>query len=532
MEELLKETKAVLKGLNLEHLIKYVDDLERSIEKVHIAFVGEYNAGKSSLINTLLDREVVAERDLPTTNRIVLVTYCPIEKREKLDPSTDLICINDTKLKDIVLVDTPGLSSAIEEHETTLFNYLHKADLIVIVAPSTQPYSKEIEMLLNMLAEKHSTQWAYVINLFEDPKIYEKDPKKIDRLKEFVRENLRKVLSSEEVKDTKIFAFSIAKVKENDKTYPDLVKEWELFKDFIFKEVAERAKKIKFASIKEKLLKLLTGNEILNKQNQLENLELELNKWKNLKREVEKYIIEHLEKQKQVLNQYIDTVFFNIDKHLEDIIEQHSNSEIIKNQKLIVNSLKEFLKVRVYSSEILKTLENLLDYRPIFVNLKRIYPEVVVEPTIPSGLREKITEFKEELINFPEKVAYGDITTKLSIGLGIILLIGGILLVLFKGLYLGGVALLMGLLLSVLGIYRFKTAKNRFKEAVKRKLNALKEYFKRSLSEYLEIQVKDKESKVLVYLEQRIKQIEVKASGLKQKLDKVEDLIKRITFVG
>jgi len=131
MEELLKETKAVLKGLNLEHLIKYVDDLERSIEKVHIAFVGEYNAGKSSLINTLLDREVVAERDLPTTNRIVLITYCPIEKREKLDASTDLICINDTKLKDIVLVDTPGLSSAIEEHETTLFNYLHKADLIV-----------------------------------------------------------------------------------------------------------------------------------------------------------------------------------------------------------------------------------------------------------------------------------------------------------------------------------------------------------------------------------------------------------------
>jgi GTPase Era involved in 16S rRNA processing len=532
MEELLKETKAVLKGLNLDHLIKYIDDLEKSIEKVHIAFVGEYNAGKSSLINTLLGREVVAERDLPTTNRIVLVTYCPIEKREKLDYSTDLICINDTKLKDIVLVDTPGLSSAIEEHETTLFNYLHKADLIVIVAPSTQPYSKEIEMLLHMLAEKHSTQWAYVLNLFEDPKVYEKDPKKIDRLKEFVRENLRKVLSSEEVKDIKIFAFSVAKVKENDKSYPKLVKEWEDFKRFIFEEIAEKAKRIKFASIKEKLLKLLTGNEILNKQTKLENLELELSKWKNLRDEVTKYIEEHLERQKQVIEQYIDTTFRSIEKDVEDMIDQYSNSEIVKNPKQITDSLQELLKVRIYSGEILKTLETLLDYRPIFVNLKRIYSEVVVEPTIPVGLQEKVEKFKEELLNLPQKLKYSELTTKLSLGSGILFILGGAASFAFEAVYPGIASLSLGLLLTAYGIYRYKTAKGRFKKFVKNRLDTLKEFYKKSFSDYLEMQVKDKESKVLVYLDQRIKQLEIKVRDLKGKLDKVDELIKEITFVG
>ena len=65
MEELLKELKITLKSLNLEHLARYVDDLYNSVEKTHIAFVGEYNAGKSSLINTLLGKKILAERDLP-----------------------------------------------------------------------------------------------------------------------------------------------------------------------------------------------------------------------------------------------------------------------------------------------------------------------------------------------------------------------------------------------------------------------------------------------------------------------------------
>ena len=532
MEELLKETRVVLKGLNLDHLIKYVDDLEKSIEKVHIAFVGEYNAGKSSLINALLGKEVLAERDLPTTNRIVLVTYCPIEKKEKLDYSTDLICINDKKLKDIILVDTPGLSSAIEEHETTLFNYLHKADLIVIVAPSTQPYSKEIEILLNMLAERHSTQWAYVINLFEDPRIYQKDPKKVDRLKEFVRENLRKVLSSEEVKDIKIFAFSVAKVKENDNSFPELVKEWEDFRKFIFEEVAEKAKRIKFASIKEKLLKLLTGNEILDKQTKLEKLELELSKWKNLREEVKHYIEEHLEKQKQVLEQYIDTIFHNIEKDLDDMVDQYTNSEVVKNPKQITDSLKEFINVRIYSGEMLKTLETLLDYRSIFVNLKRIYPEVVVEPTIPVGLRERVEQFREELLNLPQKLKYSEFITKFSFVLGPALIIGGGVAIGFKEFYAGIAILVLGLITTLYGIYRYKTAKGRFKNFAKHKLKVLGEFYKKSFGDYLDLQVRDKENKVLVYLDQKIKQLELKVKELKDKLDKVEKLIKDITFAG
>ena len=61
--------KIALKELQLEHLARFAEDFYHSLDKTHIAFVGEYNAGKSSLINTLLGKKILAERDLPTTNR-------------------------------------------------------------------------------------------------------------------------------------------------------------------------------------------------------------------------------------------------------------------------------------------------------------------------------------------------------------------------------------------------------------------------------------------------------------------------------
>ena len=306
MEKIFDDIKLLLKDFDLPHLARYVDDITSQIDKVHIAFIGEYNAGKSSLINTLLGKKVVAERDLPTTNRIVLVTHCPVEKREKLNPSTELICINDPKLEHIVLVDTPGAASAVNEHEETLLGYLHKADLVVVVAPSTQPYSKEIEQLLELLAEKHTTQLAYVINIFEDPEVYEEDPDKIKRLKEFVKEKLRTVLSSEDVDKTPIYAFSLRLVRKGDTEHPLLTQEWEDFKRFIFEEVAERAKKVKFAAIKEKLLKLFAGEEILEKKRQFEQLERELEKWQNLKEAVQDYASKVKNEKVQKIEQSLD----------------------------------------------------------------------------------------------------------------------------------------------------------------------------------------------------------------------------------
>jgi tRNA U34 5-carboxymethylaminomethyl modifying GTPase MnmE/TrmE len=45
-----------------------------------LVVVGEYNAGKSSLLNSLLGQKVMLEGVTPTTDRVTIVTYGPQKK--------------------------------------------------------------------------------------------------------------------------------------------------------------------------------------------------------------------------------------------------------------------------------------------------------------------------------------------------------------------------------------------------------------------------------------------------------------------
>ena len=527
MEQLLQELKITLKELNLDHLARYVDDLAASVEKTHIAFIGEYNAGKSSLINTLLGKKVVAERDLPTTNRVVLITDCAVEKREKLDEYTELVCLKDDRLKYVVLVDTPGLSSAIREHEDALMRYLHKADLVVVVAPSNQPYTKEIELVLNRLKDRHSTQWAYVINIFEDPSVYEEDPNKLLRLKEFVREKLRSILSAEDVERMPIFAFSVRAVRKGVTDHPLLTKEWEDFKRFIFDEVAEKARQLKFQALKEKLLKLLSMSEILDLYATLENYESQKKKWELIKEQVQDFAKRHLEERQRRIEEKLGQLLSDIEREVEEILERSSAVELLKQPEAIKEEIEQLLKVNLLAGEGLAQIEALLDYRPALLRLKRTYPELVVEPTIPPKLRameEKLRSDIQGLPRFLGKPGYWAL--RLGLPLGVVLLFGGILLAVLKedlrevGI---GVAALGGIL-SLFALYRVLTAKKLLEKRLKERIETLKRYYGKLYKTYYGERFGEKLSKVYEYLDTRIGELNLKIETLKGKLKKLEDI--------
>ncbi len=527
MEEVLKEIKLSLKGLNLDHLAKYVDDLYRSMDKVHIAFVGEYNAGKSSLINTLLGKKVLAERDLPTTNRVVLVTHCPVEKREKLDKYTELLCLKDEKLKYIVLVDTPGLSSAVLEHEHALLRYLHKADLITIVAPSNQPYSKEIENLLKLLSEKHSTQWAYVINIFEEPEVYEEDPEKLTRLKEFVREKLRNILSSEDVENMPIFAFSVRRVRKGIDDI--LTKEWEAFKKFIFEEVAERSKKIKFAALKEKILKALSGEEILQRERELEDLKREIERWKSIRKKVENEIYRAVETKKRLIKQNLERIVEELKGEIDDILSQYGSAKVALNPEEVISEIETLLRVKYLSTSRLSEIISLLDYRPDFVRLKKIYPELVIEPTIPAGLKTLEENFGEELGAIPKRVGKPGSLSKYLFPLGLIILaVGAFLAFNPQWADYGKVALFLGGFLALFSVIRFLTAKGSLKGRIESRLNLLKERYEKTLLSKLEELYNERLKRVFDYIDTHLGKLEREKETLERDLERLNKALKEL----
>ena len=533
MEELLKQLQIVLKDLNLEHIARYVEDISKSVDKVHIAFVGEYNAGKSSIINTLLGERILAERDLPTTNRVVLVTHCPVEKKEKIDNFTELLCINNPKLENIVLVDTPGLSSAIEEHESALMHYLHKADLVVIVAPSNQPYTKEIEKLLELLSEKHSTQWAYVINIFEDPKVYEEDPTKITRLKEFVKEKLRNILSSEDVEKTPIFAFSLRLVREGNLEHP-LAKEWKNFENFVFKEVAEKAKKLKYASIKEKILKAVSGEEILERQRTLEGLKRKRNYWQSLKEAVKKYAEKSLSERRKKIEQKLEMLFGELEKDIDEILEKIPPKEILKAPEKVEEEISETLRVKFMVTEHLSDIEKLLDYRPEFIRLKRIYPELVVEPTIPANLQT----LKNNLIGDIEKLPYvagkpGKVAKWLA-PIGLLALIGGLVPLFTESptsiKVISGIIAAFGGLIFLISVYRLLTVKKALETNLKNRIQNLKEHYKKLYTQYYKEKFEEKLQRVLDYIDENVERLNRRIGELENLLQKLDKLVYDITF--
>jgi len=536
MKEIFKKLKLTLGELGLEHLIRYVSDIENSIDKIHIAFVGEYNAGKSSLINTLLGRKILAERDLPTTNRVVLVQDCEIEKREKLDPYTERICINEPKLENMVLVDTPGLSSAVKEHETALFKYLHKADLLVFVAPSNQPYTKELENLLKELFKKHSTQLAYVINIFEDPSVYKEDPKKIDRLKQFVREKLSNFLSSEDLKDLKIFAFSVKKVQQKktsnkqDKSLNNITREYFSFEKFIFEDLAQKAQKLKFASVKEKLLKLLNSDEVNKFSKELRELEKnkafyerEKNQFLELSQRLK---IGHLEDLENKL-----TLFFEeVEKDIVDVLQRYSLWDFLKDSQIIKKEIEEIISMKFLVENKQEEFSNLLDYRPNLVKLKELFPNARLEPTIPQGLKLTIENLKKDLKEAPYNVGTPGQVAKYVLILALLLIvasgIGVFIEPQYKLYFLTAAGFFTFVFLGAL--LRTIRAKEIFKERLLKKLNYLKNFHLKRFKNYYESNFEARIEKAKFFYDKTIDELSLRINHLNQLLKKLEELKKQI----
>ena len=145
-----------------------------------LPLVGEFSAGKTTLINALLDSEKKLETGFkPTTATLFEVhfgaerNYAEIihangEKQEIQDLSTikneDLkdvlvVIVYDTSTKipsNIILIDTPGLSSENHQHQQVLIDFLPYADAVLLLVDiNTQMTRSLIDFISTMeLAKK------------------------------------------------------------------------------------------------------------------------------------------------------------------------------------------------------------------------------------------------------------------------------------------------------------------------------------------------------------------------------------------
>ncbi len=161
-EKLLVEERSHLSDLRVA-LAKYgasAEDqttLDESIRQLDDFFllvaVGEFNAGKSALINALLGEPVLEEGEIPTTAQINILRYGEALERTVLSDRLHLLTAPVELLQELSIVDTPGTNSIIHRHEEITSGFVPRSDLVLFITSADRPFTDSERIFLERIRD-------------------------------------------------------------------------------------------------------------------------------------------------------------------------------------------------------------------------------------------------------------------------------------------------------------------------------------------------------------------------------------------
>jgi small GTP-binding protein len=190
LRQTLGELSTTLASADLERdgravVRRALDDLEGLLMLV---VVGEFNAGKSTLINALLRAPVMAEGVTPTTDRVTLIVHGEVARDEEASLEFVRRSHPAERLRALALVDTPGTNAILTEHQLLTERFVPRADLILFVTSADRPFTESERRFLKSIAA-WGKQVVVVINKSDLLKGHERQ-----EVLEYVRSGARATL--------------------------------------------------------------------------------------------------------------------------------------------------------------------------------------------------------------------------------------------------------------------------------------------------------------------------------------------------
>ena len=197
-EALLKEERGIINDLQMA-LVRFggasedEESLRQSIQQLDELFllvvVGEFNSGKSAVINALLGQKVLEEGVIPTTTQIHHIRHGEAPEKTVLGDGQIVLTFPIDFLSNMTIIDTPGTNAVIRKHETITAHFIPRSDLVLFVTSADRTFTESERAFL-----EHIRDWGkkvvFVINKID---ILESN-QEIAQVESYVRENARVLL--------------------------------------------------------------------------------------------------------------------------------------------------------------------------------------------------------------------------------------------------------------------------------------------------------------------------------------------------
>ena len=154
---------------------QWQQDFEQTLQNraIHVIFLGEFNHGKSSLINALIGEDILP---YGVTSEKIATWEWSDWRRDSRSKLPDILIKKSADRLDIylesqafdrecVFIDTPGLNEASFVRESFLNRYVRKADLLLFLLDANQPMTHTEQDILSQITDALPAQSrAIVIN--------------------------------------------------------------------------------------------------------------------------------------------------------------------------------------------------------------------------------------------------------------------------------------------------------------------------------------------------------------------------------
>ncbi|HEY0156492.1 MAG TPA: dynamin family protein [Thermoanaerobaculia bacterium] len=165
-----------------------VDELLATLEDLFtLVIVGEFNAGKSSMINALFGARLRTEGPIPVDDVISILRYGEAASMRKVSDYVIEQFYPVEFLRNITLVDTPGTNSIVQRHQEITEDFIPRADLILFVTSIDRPLSESERKFLEYIRE-WGKKVVFVLN-----KVDTKSDAEVQQVVDYLQSNTRSI---------------------------------------------------------------------------------------------------------------------------------------------------------------------------------------------------------------------------------------------------------------------------------------------------------------------------------------------------